>query len=957
MYSKQGDRVELTGLFDVVRTEVKRQQRVRKYRAYSLPLFVVLSLSTIQALGGTSWRDESQRSTLENDTLVARFQSGLLVGLKDKISGNKLLSIDPADLPAIIPLFGPIAFDLDAASINQNKLPGTLSCLLKGADGTEWEMQWVLEGRKGGDLILRTSARTASPVEQFQIPFRSCDISDHSLVWISNYGAGHVHRAPWSGALGDVANGISRSYLQPIVALFEGEARGWFVEGREEKIGPANITVQGRGDTVDLSLSRGYAVPTAEPAMYEIRFRTYRDHWEDAVDPYVQWMEEGAGFVPLEKKSPAWVKDIQAQSYIRIGDFKSLEKLASRVDPARTILGRMVGWRVHPMDLEYPDYRVNETAKRWFRLARELGFHVGAHFNTAGVSNTNKELLERFHRGFQVTGTDEDGNPTYYELADPGRHRYCSTALKDWREYLIEQIREAVEVGVDMIYIDESMAGTGAFYLDGMTAIEGVMTLEKEIMEAYPGVAVETEQFNPMASRHAAFALSQMPLGHPLSGYIFHRFIHILPEGYTSMPTDVDMLDAVQSWGFMLPGGGMTESWIEISHAFQKYELKPDSRLPRTSFRTFETHPSHGIAPVDDIRMPPEGIRLFGYRGKGGVTAYYEKHPTRRGLVIYEPGKEPMWVGTRITGVTSWQGSPVVEEVTPGVTEEVADWMMYDGEKVLGLNPAKTYRIDESKTMSPDRFHLTAIPDDFQMHFDGDLRIAPVHQSEDRSFYMLTFTGNGVIDMRVPDDTLVFLNGEAVSVDRQKAKASAEIAATDENLGVLIAFRRIDRELSGPWGDLPWQTSLLQRSFYLGRHQILDYSTEGPVRKLRDTNGFYTHVTGTGVLIGRLPEAGSIRLQGGYGMRDESIITDGDAVIRINGKELMRVPAGDRPYKVHSFDVDVTSYAGQYVMLEFLSDGRVHGPTAADWYNPWIVVDSKVMEKQPTDQLEIIENL
>ena len=130
------------------------------------------------------------------------------------------------------------------------------------------------------------------------------------------------------------------------------------------------------------------------------------------------------------------------------------------------------------------------------------------------------------------------------------------------------------------------------------------------------------------------------------------------------MPTDVDMLDAVQSWGFMLPGGGMTESWIEISHAFQKYELKPDSRLPRTSFRTFETHPSHGIAPVDDIQMPPEGIRLFGYRGKGGVTAYYEKLPTRRGLVIYEPGKEPMWVGTRITGVTSWQGSPVVEDVT-----------------------------------------------------------------------------------------------------------------------------------------------------------------------------------------------------------------------------------------------------------------------------------------------------
>jgi len=945
----------MTGIDNVGGVKSMKLQRVRIVALYFL--FLVFSSSNISAWGAGSWLDESNHATLENETLAATFQSGLLVELKDRKTQRKLISVHPGKLPSRIPFFGPIALDLDAATVVQKKRPGALSCRIDCADGTVLEMEWLLEDGKSADLVLRSTARTSTPVEQFQIPFFGADISDHSLVWISNYGASHVHRAPWNGSLGDVANGISRSYLQPIVALFEGEGSGWFVEGREEKIGPANITVQGRGDTVDLSLARAFAIPTTEPAMFEIRFRAYRDHWEDAVDPYVQWMEEGAGFVPLEKKSPSWVKDIRASAHVRIGDFDSLDKLAERVDPARTMIGRMVGWRMHPMDLEYPDYRVNETAKRWFRRARELGFHVGAHFNTAGVSNTNKELLERFHRGFQVTGTDEDGNPTYYELADPGRHRYCSTALKDWREYLIEQMREAVEIGVDLIYIDESMAGTGAFYLDGMTAIEGVMTLEKEIMEAYPGVAVETEQFNPMASRHAAFALSQMPLGHPLSGYIFHHFINILPEGYTSMPSDVDMMDAVQSWGFMIPGGGISESWMEISHAFQEYELKPDSRMPRTSFRTFETHPSHGIAPVDDIPMPPEGIRLFGYRGKDGVTAYYEKHPARRGLVIYEPGQEPKWVGTRITGVKSWPGSPVIQEVTPGISEEVADWMMYDGEIVLGLNPVNTYRIDESRSMSSERFHLTRIPDDFQLHFDGNLRIAPVHHSEDRSFYIITFTGNGAIDMRVPEDTLVFLNGDSVPVDRESGTASAGIAATVDHLGVLIAFKKLDRELSGPWGDLPWQTSQLQRSFYLGQHRVLDYSTEGPVRKMRDMNGFYTHVSGTGVLVGRLPDAGSIRLQGGYGMRDESIITDGDAVIRINGKELLRVPAGERPYKVHAFDLDVTGYAGQYVMLEFLSDGRVHGPTAADWYNPWIVVDAEPAVEQPTDQLQIIEDL
>ena len=121
-------------------------------------------------------------------------------------------------------------------------------------------------------------------------------------------------------------------------------------------------------------------------------------------------------------------------------------------------------------------------------------------------------------------------------------------------------------------------------------------------------------------------------------------------------------------------------------------------------------------------------------------------------------------------------------------------------------------------------------------------------------------------------------------------------------------------------------------------------------------NAFYAHLTGTGVLIGRLPDAGSIRIQGAYGMREESIITDGDAVIRINGNEVMRMPPGPRPYEVHSFKVDISAHAGRHVMLEFLPDGLVHGPSAADWFNPRIVVNERGEGVVPTDQLEILEN-
>jgi hypothetical protein len=73
-------------------------------------------------------------------------------------------------------------------------------------------------------------------------------------------------------------------------------------------------------------------------------------------------------------------------------------------------------------------------------------------------------------------------------------------------------------------------------------------------------------------------------------------------------------------------------------------------------------------------------------------------------------------------------------------------------------------------------------------------------------------------------------------------------------------------------------------------------------------------------------------------MRDDSQSTTGDGVVRINGKEVFRVKPGGRPFQIRSFDVDVSSFAGQNVILEFGSEGQVFGPTMADWFHPQILV-------------------
>ena len=48
-------------------------------------------------------------------------------------------------------------------------------------------------------------------------------------------------------------------------------------------------------------------------------------------------------------------------------------------------------------DHNFPVYTPTETAARWFRHARELGFHVGIHVNTTGLDPTFKDLVKQFY--------------------------------------------------------------------------------------------------------------------------------------------------------------------------------------------------------------------------------------------------------------------------------------------------------------------------------------------------------------------------------------------------------------------------------------------------------------------------------------------------------------------------------------------------------------------------------
>jgi hypothetical protein len=72
-------------------------------------------------------------------------------------------------------------------------------------------------------------------------------------------------------------------------------------------------------------------------------------------------------------------------------------------------------------------------------------------------------------------------------------------------------------------------------------------------------------------------------------------------------------------------------------------------------------------------------------------------------------------------------------------------------------------------------------------------------------------------------------------------------------------------------------------------------------------------------------------------MHDYSINSVADGVVRVNGREVARIQAGQRPYKIQSFETDLTPFAGRHAMIEFIADGLVLGPASADWHNPQII--------------------
>lgn len=795
---------------------------------------------------------------IETRALTAEIQGGLLWRLTHNTTGQVLVDNPPDALP-FDRLPGSSAGTTWRAEVVERDA-GRIVYRLVDAGGNALRITWSAE-ESTGDIVLQMTWDAPEPADEMTFPVTGIDIGSFAAVLPSNFGECQVVRGPASGSF----TAAYASQMAVSLMLFEGKRGCWAIAAHDAEDSPKSFVLNAAGNLAGVDIRRGFFVAGRERRMFPIRFQACKGSWQELADRFAtEWLERGLGMIPLSRQ-PKWIQEIRASVGVDYEpQLDELETLAQQLIPEQTLL-YVTMWRTDSFDFGYPDYTPRGAFRTWCARARELGFHVAAHFNMHGVNKGMDEYVERFKSGmnpvFPGWGVQDPDTGFLMWSLDGGRsgHYYVSSSYRPWREFYVEAVRPAVECGADVLHLDESHTAMTcpAENRDIPNVFQGNIALQRALREAYPNVALQGEAFNDMNMRYASFAQTTAHTQHRIALHILSRFVKFVKRPGGGCLDDER--EGYEQLGVKLPWGDvpLSEGVIEEMRAFQDYRLDP----------------------APDLALGPS--QRFGFRGAGGVTAFLERDEHTSGLAVYQPDGTRRTFNVRHFGVT---------EHTDG---RLPGWLVYDGHRLLGLDPALSYRFADGP-MPQDEFHLCAVPPDF--------RLRRGVTGSDEQYYIVDFSAHGAVEVAVPPALPhVYANGRRLAVTEGVAHIEAEGDVS------LIAFADGPPLAAGLLNQMPWAVD----GYPLGERT--------PAFTARGT-GFFHHAGVKANIIGRLPIAKKLVLRGALVM-DPAAKNGMTGVVAINGREVLRVDCVERPWTPRHFEADISAFAGQDVMVQFETIG------------------------------------
>ena len=311
---------------------------------------------------------------------------------------------------------------------------------------------------------------------------------------------------------------------------------GFFVRSTDDTFRFKNLTYSRKGDSFHLGFSTQNDAPfdtLTSIKSVEWRLNTYTGGWRVPARQYQDWMEKT--FQPKRlSEMPEWVEQINFWAHAG-QDVDILYMLhALGVDTKQMI------YTLPAVDdistLTSPDYKLLDGYARVVKSAHQLGFRVFIIVGSRHLwqGDVRYETLKKYQMRNPWTGNGKSSG------SDDSFHIFINPALVEYRKFLVEQMKKVYEycpfdgIGMHATFLMENDLNG---LVDGNRSPQGSILLQKELLEALPGVVLLGERSHEATFAHEAFAswkglASDHPNSHPISTFIFGPYTrHIMSTG------------------------------------------------------------------------------------------------------------------------------------------------------------------------------------------------------------------------------------------------------------------------------------------------------------------------------------------------------------------------------------------------------------------------------------------
>jgi hypothetical protein len=404
------------------------------------------------------------------------------------------------------------------------------------------------------------------------------------------------------------------------------------------------------------------------------RLNVFQGYWVKAAERYRRQMVRQWKMKPLAEQSPAWADKVRIVISPDPGGVAALARLVPKdTMVAFTTQGWLRGWNTGEMHKKGENYHPNwplDNPVRWEGVE--------------GFEKTAKQLEDLHVHVFPYTNA---------VIIETEKHPWIGSKIGDrhfwawriWQRFYPELCLDIVRrYGVSGIYEDCSWVHGRHLWgePDGDNWYNGSVRMREYFHELMPQVALMGERNNEITARGQQFALGWVGSdanAHPICAYLFEPFIQMF-----NLNSEAQAFDAEDIRGFTVT------NWFErrLDGALQ------EDLMVRKRGIVFANEQLKSYWPQT---WDPRVLHYF--RGKDGTEYRFVRDQGTRFVRLAGGGEQTIY----------WRVKGVAAVTAPG--NGIDGWVGYDGQRIVGLNPARLYVVVEGVPQPP--VTISGLPDGY----------------------------------------------------------------------------------------------------------------------------------------------------------------------------------------------------------------------------------------------------